>query len=118
MTTNLLTASMRTLADLTANFAYPHSTIDDLRDYFRAELMIPTDATIDSRADLFDALDRDINDMIHNCNLDMLFPSYDIDMLDDLNPDATDDTHDLLADRIDDSRFIALLTRRIADRLL
>ena len=103
---------MRTLADLTATFAYPHPTIDDLRDYFRAELMIPADATIATRADLFDALNRDINDMIHNCNLDMLFPSYDIDALPD-DPSS----HDDLADRIDDTRFIALLTRRIANRL-
>lgn len=112
-TTNLLSIPIRDLAALTADFAYPATL--NLTDYFRSELMIPADARITDRASLRDALDRDIRDMLHNCNLDMLFPSYDIDMLDELNPDANRDTHDLLADRCDDA-FIDHLTSIILAR--
>lgn len=116
-TSNLLLIPISSLATLCADFAYT-MTRDELRDYFRSELMIDPDATLDTRDELIDALDRDIRDMLHNCNLDMLFPPNDIDALDRLNPNANDDTHDMLADRIlqhaDD--FIPMIADRILSR--
>jgi hypothetical protein len=77
-----------------------------LTDYFRSELMIAHDETITTRDDLYRALDRDINDLIHNSNIADLIPAA---------ADLSDDDFDALADRIDNTRFTAILMRRILD---
>lgn len=117
MTINLLTIPLPELAALCADFTY--ADIPDLDAYFRAELMLADDETIDTRADLAAAIARDIDDMLHNCNLDMLFPSYELDMLDELNPHTASaaDTHDALADRILNFDYFAdFIAARIRSR--
>ena len=115
MTKNLLSLPIRELARLCAATAYSTDTTPDLDAYFRAELMIDADATIDSRDALIDALDCDIRDMLHNCNLDMLFPANDIDALSDHDRDDFD-SHDALADRIlNCDEFAAMIADAILD---
>lgn len=97
--------SLRSLAQLAFDTYY--APIDDLTSYFRAELMIRDDDTIDSIDDLITALDIDIRDLIKNANLRDLIP-----FADDLDDD---DYHDLSTRLRNDSRFPALIARRILD---
>jgi hypothetical protein len=98
MTNNLLAIDIRSLAALCAESRYLH--LDSIRDELRAELIITDDDDLTDRDTLIESLDRDIRDLLHNCNLDFLFSANDIDALDRLNPNAADDTHDMLSRRI------------------
>lgn len=115
MTNNLLTLPIIDLARLTADSCYS-ADLSQLIDDLRAESIISPDESINSRDELINALDRDIRDMLHNCNLDMLFPSNDIDALSDFDRDDFD-SHDALADRLLDSDdYIPMIADIILNR--
>jgi hypothetical protein len=90
-----------------ADLAMPHYFDDfDLADY-----IADTDAALPIRARLLDALDRDIHDLIHNANLDLLIPTDDM----------TDATFDAIIDDLLAAPRYALLDALcslLADRLL
>ena len=101
--------SLRTIADIaTANYYRDINSIDDLTNYMRAELFLATDETIDTPADIALAIDRDIHDLLHNANLDMLLP--------DIPADLSDDDYDALMRRCDNFYLACLIARRLIRR--
>lgn len=98
----MTTQSLRSLADLA--YATYYATEPDIDHYLRAELMLHADEPL-TRASLIRAIDDDIHDLLHNANLADLLP-----FADDL-----DDDYDALSRRIDDTRFTAMISRRILD---
>lgn len=100
--------SLRTIADIaTANYYRDINSISDLTNYMRAELFLTDDDTIDTPADIALAIDRDIHDLLHNANLDMLLPNTD---------DLSDDDYDSLMRRCDNFYLACLIARRLIRR--
>lgn len=100
MPNNLLAIPFPDLARLCAEFSYSEfRTFAEYTEYARAESFISESESISDRAELIDFLARDIRDMLHNANLDMLFHANDIDALSDFDRDDFD-SHSALADRI------------------
>lgn len=108
--TNPLDMTIADLARIAHDTYYSNlRTRDDLNNYMRAELMIDADDAITSRADLIDALDRDISDLIHNANDTDLIPHF---------ADLDDDDYDTLSRRINDSdTFRTIIADLILDRI-
>lgn len=87
MTNRLMTLPTADLAPMLAPYFNDFPTADD----FDAYLSIARPDLTDTRARLIDALDNDLADLLHNCNLADALPDAD---------DLTDDEFDALADRI------------------
>lgn len=96
------------IATTAADALYNFPTLADATDYFQSELMIDRDSMINDRAALITALDRDIADLLHNCNLSDLIPDAD---------DLDESAYDALADRFDDDNILAMIADHILARI-